>query len=328
MKLKFGEDVLVLPARVLACCDKADAAELRVLLWLASDLSLAEKPLQLARLAGCSEKAVNAAISLWVKGKVLTKPTAAEPEKREETDETPAPARPLLQRADTLPVYTTAELADLLEKRQSVRLLIDEAQQIIGKMFNTAEVNILVGMVDYLGMEEDCILLLLAHCKRIGKTNLRAIEKYAYSLVDDGITDSRALEERMRRLEERHTLEGEVRTMFGLSSRALTAKEKKMLDAWISYGYGAEIVRRAYEITVSATNTPSIPYANAILSRWNEEGYRTEAEIDAHIAEEEARKNAPADTTLGNSFDTEDFLDAALQRSNALLKEYEKNRKD
>ena len=318
MKLNFRQDVLVLPASVLSCCEKADAASLRVLLWLASDLSLASKPRQLAKLADCTEGEVAHAIDLWVSKQILTEEKDGEavaamatvkdaPQKEEKK------AKRVLQRADTLPVYTSTELAELIEKRQGMRELIDEAQQILGKMFNPSEINILVGMVDYLSMDEDCILLLLAHCKRIGKNNLRSIEKYAYSLVDDGITESAALEERFRQLELLHTFEGEVRAMFGMKSRALTSKEKKMLQKWCEFGYGIDVVQRAYEITVGATNTPSPAYANAILERWNSEGLRTVAEIDAKLAEEAAAKGEGI--TLGNSFDTEEFFEAALQRS-------------
>ena len=96
-----------------------------------------------------------------------------------------------------------------------------------------------------------------------------------------------------------------------------------MLEAWTSYGFGIEIVRRAYEITISSTNTPSIPYTNAILTRWSSEGWRTAEEIDAHLAEEAAQKNAP---TLGNSFETDDFFEAALQRSLKVVSESDKKR--
>ena len=317
MKLNFGQDALVLPGAVLSCCDGADAIQLRTLLWLASDLSLADKPRQLARLVGCQEKEIRAAIDFWTKQNVLVKEgeaVATMATVEEAPQKTKQEKRGLVQRADTLPVYTATELADLIEKRQGMRELIDEAQQILGKMFNPSEVNILVGMVDYLAMDEDCILLLLAHCKNIGKNNLRSIEKYADSLVDAGITESAALEERIRKLEILHTFEGEVRSLFGMKSRALTGKEKKMLEAWCDYGYGIDIVRRAYDITISATNTPSPAYANAILARWNSEGLRTAQEIDARL-EQEATEKGNAGTTLGNSFDTDDFFEAALKRS-------------
>ena len=86
-----------------------------------------------------------------------------------------------------------------------------------------------------------------------------------------------------------------------------------MLQKWCEFGYGIDVVQRAYESTVGATNTPSPAYANAILERWNSEGLRTAAEIDAKLAEEAVAKGEG--TSLGNSFDTEEFFEAALQRS-------------
>ena len=327
MKLNFQQEVLNLPGAVLSHSTEADATQLRVLLWLASDLSLAQKPTQLAKLADCDRAAAEAAIAFWLGRGILQDPAAALPvmasvtpegtegrrrsTKKTETRETGG-SRRLLRRADELPTYTTTELSDLLEKRAGVRAVVNEAQQILGKIFNTSEINILVGMLDYLGMGEECVLLLLTHCRRIGKTNLRAIEKYAYTLVDRDITDAAALEEEIRIAEELHSFEGEVRRMFGMKSRALTGKEGKMLRAWVTYGYDIEVVRRAYEKTVSATNEPSVLYANAIIERWHGEGLRTAEEIDAAEASSQAQKEP---TTLGNSFDTDDFFEAALKRS-------------
>ena len=55
MKLNFQQEVLCLPASILNQSD-ADATKLRVLLWLASDLSLCTKIRQLAKLAECDTK--------------------------------------------------------------------------------------------------------------------------------------------------------------------------------------------------------------------------------------------------------------------------------
>ncbi len=317
MKLQFGQEVLNIPASVLSCCADADAAAMRVLLFLASDLSLAEKPKQLAKLADTDQKSLKAILQFWNMYGVLTD-DAAVPAMAE------VPAAPLvkakkqlLRRADELPQYSSSELAELMEARAAVRVLVDEAQQILGKMFNPSEVNILVGMLDYLGMSEECILLLLAHCKKIGKSNLRAIEKYAYTLVDKGITEPEMLEEEILRLEAMHSFESEVRTLFGTGKRALTSRERRMLEAWLSFGYGVDIVRLAYEMTINATNEPSMAYANAILERWNAEGRRTLEEVQKGIDEEKAKKEGKkSDTTaFGNSFDTDDFFEAALRRS-------------
>ena len=324
MKFNFGHEVLTLPSGVLMQND-ADAVQLRVLLWLAADLSLAQKTGQLAKLADCDAKTAANAVKFWQSRGILAteeealgaipamaKPLEAPPKASEK------PKKKLLQRADELPTYTSTELAELMESRESVRSLVDEAQQILGKMFNPSEINILVGMLDYLGICEEGILMILAHSKRIGKTNLRSIEKYAYGFVDKGIVEPAALEEEFRTLEALHSFEGEVRTMFGMKSRALTSRESKTLRAWSEYGYGTEIVRLAYELTINATQEPSIPYTNAILERWHAEGLKTLEEIERYNREQREKRAGKSDKSkpvLGNSFDTDDCFEAALQRS-------------
>ena len=314
MKLNFRQEVLVLPASVLSHLDAATPEQLRVLLWLASDLSLVSKHRQLAKLSGCDTATAQSAVAFWCECGILGDAGEAVPAMATVSAEEPIKKK--LQRADELPNYTSTEIAELLEARASVRVLIDEAQRILGKMFNPNDINIMVGMIDYLDMNEECILLLLAHCKRIGKTSLRSIEKYAYSMVDKGINDVETMENEISILEAMHTFEGEVRALFGMKSRALTSKESKMLSAWLSFGYDINIVRMAYEITVNATGEPSLPYTNAILEKWNANAWKTPAEIEAGMnAEREKREgNANGKKELGNSFDTDDFFEAALQR--------------
>ncbi len=337
MKLNFGQEVLVLPGSVLSNLH-ADAVHFRVLLLLASDLSLLQKPKQLAKLADCDEKQLQSVLNFWQDcGVLAASETEAVPVVAKITpavqSEPSSPKKPLLHRADALPNYTSTEIAELLEKRANVRSLMTEVQQIIGKIFNFADVNILVGMLDYLGLCEESILLLFAHCKRIGKTNMRAIEKYAYKLVDRDILTPEALETEFRTVEALHTFEGQIRALFGLKSRALTVKEENMLRAWVSYGYDIEIVRLAYEITVNATHEASLPYTNSILERWNADGLHTKAEIERVLEEQKQAKEEKAKSAknsksakssksatngapaLGNSFDTDDFFEAALRRS-------------
>ena len=324
MNLNFGNAVINLPASVLSQSD-ATAEQLRVLLWLASDPSLSQKTPQLAKLADCTQKTVKEAINYWASRGVLTADGAAVTAMADLSGEptvlSPAPVKKkLLHRADELPTYNTAELTALMEKRASVRALVNEAQQILGKLFNPSELNILVGMLDYLGMREESIVLLLAHCRNIGKTNLRSIEKYAYKMVDRGITEPDAMEEEIRTLEAMQSFEGEVRRLFGMKSRALTTRESKLLRAWVEFGYGIDVVTKAYEMTVNATNEPSMPYANSIIERWHADGLHTLEEIERAEAEQKEKKankkdGKPAGTVLGNSFDTDDFFEAAMRRS-------------
>ena len=201
----------------------------------------------------------------------------------------------------------------MMEKRASLRILLDACQNIFGKMFNPHEINILFGMVDYLKLEDEYILILLAHCKRLEIKSFRQVERYAISLIDKGITTADALDACLQEMEAVHQIEGVIRQMFGLKSRALTAKERSAIEKWVSYGYGEDVIRRAYEITVNSTGNASIPYANSILVRWHSEGLKTLEEIDRQQAEERAEKEGK--TTFGNSFQTDDFFKAALEKS-------------
>lgn len=328
-KWNYGQGVLTLPAAVLET--DATPQQLRILLWIASDPTLFSKPAQLAKLAGCEREEVGEILQFWQDCGILSRGDATNPASRTKRVQTraatspksgptpakaekptPRPAVQTLARADELPTYTTEQLTELLERNRALRTLIDEAQNVWGKVFIPYEVQLLVGLSEFLRLDDEYILLLLAHCKRIGKKSLRAVERYAIGLADSGVTDAAALEDYVCRAEARQTLQGKVREMFGMGARDLTGKESKMLDAWISYGYGEDIIRRAYEITVGATNSPSIPYTNAILERWHTEGLNTAEEIDAAImAEKEKKGTAPKQ----GSFDTDDFFEAALARS-------------
>ena len=318
LKWNYGQSVLVLPASVLSA--DATAEQLRVLLWLADDASLSGKPAQLAKLADVDKSALADILDYWKSCGVLTdgkeaenaSPTKSAKKKTAEAVEKAPPKKPL-HRADELPTYNTEELSDMMEKRASLRILLDACQNIFGKMFNPHEINILFGMVDYLKLEDEYILILLAHCKRLEIKSFRQVERYAISLIDKGITTADALDACLQEMEAVHQIEGVIRQMFGLKSRALTAKERSAIEKWVSYGYGEDVIRRAYEITVNSTGNASIPYANSILVRWHSEGLKTLEEIDRQQAEERAEKEGK--TTFGNSFQTDDFFKAALEKS-------------
>lgn len=311
MSFTYGNSVLVLPKDLLLHVDRASKKDLRVLLALAAeplamvDLDAACKKVAAALLMG--EREVENALAFWRGTGLFT---------LEEGGET-APlsvataARPVVVSDGGLPSYSSQELTGVLERRSDLSLLIDECQRVFGKIFNTKEISTVVGLIDYLGLTGEYILLLMAHCIRMEKRSMRYLEKMALSLHDEGILDVNALEERLNRAEMMASAEGRIRAMFGLSSRALTTKERRMVEKWICVmQYDDEVIRMAYEITVDAIGKPSLPYANTILERWFAEGYRTAEDVQRAIADYQRKKK-----TGGSSFDVDDFFEAALKRT-------------
>lgn len=318
MKLEWNykDRVLVLPAGVLEGGAKASAVDWRVLCAFAADVSLLEDAekgaLAVAKELALDKSSVLASLSFWRGVGVLA---------QREVSDAPAAkkrvggaksvtvrAKPLPDKG--LPSYTSDELADIAGGNGNFAALVGACQQTFGKIFNTAEVSIIAGLTDYLGLEGDYILLLLSHCVRMEKKSLRYAEKTALSLYDEGVTSAVALEERLQRIETMASATGKIRAMFGMSSRAFTTKEKAMIEKWVCVmKYDTDILRLAYDSTVDAIGKPSLSYANTILERWYAEGYKTAEEITRAMDEYRRKKMG------GSSFDADDFFNAALKNT-------------
>ncbi len=212
-----------------------------------------------------------------------------------------------------LPHYAAAEAADYLERHEEMRNLVDCCQNISGDMFSTAETEILIGMHDYLALSPEYIMLLFAHAKKLGKKSVRYVETLAIQFFNEGVTDYKDLEERLRTIEKIDTAEQFVRGLFGLRSRALIPKEKAMVEKWVlTMHYDRAVLQKAYEVTVTNTGKASISYANAVLENWYKAGLTRVEDIEASMEEYQKAHEKAAPAT---SFDTDDFFTAALRRS-------------
>lgn len=317
--INYGSKVAVVPEKALDASARAGELELRVLLGLCAHGGSVDIK-KLAKSLSCNEDDVKSALSFWRGAGIIelgdSKETAAdEPvaeqvaQKSEEKAVESEPAKKL-RRPDELPQYTSDQLSDILEQRKETATLIDECQNIMGKVFNVKEINVLMGLVDYLELDCEYIMMLLSYCVSLGKKTLHYAEKLAFALYDAGITTGEQLSDELRRRELASDAEGRIRTLFGIGERAFTTKEKKFISAWINdMNYSIEIIEKAYEVTADATGKGSLPYANTVLERWNASGLRTLDQIEASY------KKSGSESPATGSFDTDSFFEAAVRRS-------------
>ena len=317
-RINYGTGVGVFPKSVFDVISRAGAGELKVLLGICScDGSVDVK--KLSTLIGISESDIKDAISFWRGAGILElldekAEKVAEAPKIEEKDKNKNEDKKL-KRANELPHYSSEELANILEARGDMVSLINECQNIIGKVFNLKEISVIIGLIDYLGLDSEYILILLTYCVSIDKKSLHYVETTAFSLYDAGITEAGQLTEEIRRRELAASNEGKIRKIFGIGARAFTSKEKKFIYAWLNdMRYTVEIVTKAYEVSANATGKASFPYTNAVLERWNSENLRTIEEIEAAERQKE-QGNAQGAAEQNGSFDTDDFFAAAVRRS-------------
>ncbi len=355
IKIHYGSAVTTLPTVNPAILSRATADDLRVLLTLcASGAPLSGETMDslaasLGQAVGCGAVSAAASLSFWRGTGVLElsdtappaepcKPASEEscpsPARAETTEPSFAKPRVTVKRInEQLPSYNMTELANLLESRPETVENIHECERLWGNLFNLQETNILLELSDYLGLEWDYILSLVARCvsdmDRLGmKHSMRYVEKQAIRFYDEGITGMDALQEKFRALDILHSAEGKLRTLFGMGSRVMTPSETKFFSTWLyDFQYEYSIIEYAYNIAVDTKGTPDKRYINSILANWNSQDLRTLAEIEAaqvaYRAEQERKrseggksspKKSPA-APAGGSFDTDNFFDAAVRRS-------------
>ncbi|MBE6546600.1 MAG: DnaD domain protein [Ruminococcaceae bacterium] len=306
---------------------QADENDLRALalLLLSGDGEGGLSAAELAAALDMEESEADASLKFWRgaglvrqgSGKRAGKPaTKAEPKKEPEAQRPAAVSKHregVTERSDGLGSYSTAELAAVMEQRAGSAQFIDEAQRIMGRMFRTYDVGILMGLVDQLGFDEAAVLTILSYIVSKGKTTLRYAERLALALYDEGLTDTAAVMERISRMERSGEVIERIRTLFGMGQRALTATEKKLFGTWTEvYGYDMDVIRLAYDITVDTIQKPAPKYTNSILEKWYTEGLHTPEEVQSYLDAERAKKEGDR---IAKSYDVEDFFEAALKRS-------------
>ncbi len=358
--VQYGSSVTTLPSISSETLSRATAQDLRLLIRicaLADPLSFDHMEALCAALAsdGSSTLEVAASIAFWRGAGVLsfseTSETASSatvvpssvsspkmsPQKKDvkTKDSTSVSEKPAVtvRRMDQLPHYSQKDITGLLESRTESRENIEECNRICEKILNMQEISDLLVLSDYLKLDWDYILSLLARCveetkKRGSRFSMRTVVNRAIQYFDAGIQTLDALQENFRKLDCLAGAEHRLRDLFGMGDRKLTPNETRFFSTWLyDYHYDVDIIQMAYNITVDTKGTPKMSYINSVLANWNSAGLKTPAEIEAaqvtfrneREQEKESRRakrsgNAGAPTVAG-TFDTDDFFNAAVRRS-------------
>lgn len=328
IKFDFEGGAASFPAVAAERVAKASDTALKLLILLAADeearSDINAAAAKLMKRLKCSRAELDMALAFWCGAGVAdmvdgeeSSSDAKDAPSDAKTGEKPAAVQDKnakksakLMRAAGLPDYSSEELVDMLEQNEGSLGLVDEAQRRIGRMFNPREVSILVGLRNYLELDDEYIYVLLEHCARVGKTSMRYVETMAFGLYDENIHDAEALQVRLEEREAYSTLEGKFKSLIGARGRKLGAKEARFLNRWSTeMKYGFDMIELAYDITVDTQHEYNPAYMNGILERWYSAAITTPQQV-----QEDARSHK-AKTQGGSSFDTDEFLEAALKRS-------------
>ena len=215
--------------------------------------------------------------------------------------ETPAPAP-----AEERPVYSAQDLAQLLEDDRSFRMLIPQVEEKLGRRLKTADLQILAGLYDDMGMPADVIYLLVNHCiarseERYGpgrRPTLRQIEKEGYYWAQQGLFDQESAAAYLREYKARQSKLAAYMQVLRLGDRRPIPAEEKYITGWMNMGFPPETVAIAYEKTILKKQELNWRYLNGILRRWHEENRHTPEQA---ADEGRSRGKQPAPTQQQNT---------------------------
>lgn len=201
----------------------------------------------------------------------------------------PGTAEPKLVPAAELPQYTAEDIASRMLSDAPMQTVRREAEQLYGRKLTTPEMNMLLGLRDYLGLPADVLMELIhyvfqeyrAERGHAGTPTMRRIEKEAYAWADQEIHTTAQVEEYLQRRQARRELAQQVLEVLQIHDRAPSRTERGYITSWLDMGFGTDAIAEAYDRTVVATGARKWAYLNRILMSWHEKGLHTPEEIEA-----------------------------------------------
>lgn len=318
----YPDSLCFFPRDVLKKMTDAGERELKILLFvlaaLKDGLKDEESLVELVRTEGFEPMEIRSALAFWRGGGVLkalrkgekapvaSETVSAKKEKKPVPEEAPAPAERRVD-ADEPPFYTSHDLGKAAEKNPRFSQLVDFAQKKLEKVLNASELAKLWSFLDYLQMPVEVVMLVIEDCCNRGKKSLRYITKMLNTFHDDEITDYQKAEAFFLRRDARYTMEGKVRTLFGIGDRKLSSVEEANIAVWSEkWHVSDELLDAAYDRTAMAAKKPSVSYMHRVLENWHEAGITTPEEL----LTKENKDGKKAE----KSYDLDEFFDAAVEK--------------
>lgn len=198
-----------------------------------------------------------------------------------------SPAAPVAEPApaEVLPEYTAAEISRRSTGNEALSVIYGEATQVLGHALNANELRVLFGIYDHLGLPPEVILELLHYCAELNRWKYKGerrltpnfLEKEAYAWASREILTLDQAEEYIHAQRQRHSDIGRIQEALGLP--ALSATQRKDLDAWLEQGFGEEAIAIAADRTLTNTGALKWSYMRKILQSWQEKGLHSPSDI-------------------------------------------------
>lgn len=264
---------------------------------------------QIAKALGHTSSDIDELLEFWVEeGIISADGKAVTPEKPKE--KAPEPAVKEVKETLSAPRLTPKDIVDLTREDEKLRLLLNEAQAVLGRTISHAEQEMLINMVNYYGLKVEIILMILEYYraekekgKSIGVSYINAMAK---NWSEEGIETIAQAEEKLESIARGNRRWNEIISITGISHRRPTVKQREMVDEWFK-NFDITMITLAADIMKENIPEPRLAYMNTILKKWKKSGITSPADVKAQQAEFEKQKEKKKDGRLESkpSYDLE-----------------------
>ena len=173
--------------------------------------------------------------------------------------------------------------AQRLAVDEELKILVDEAQTVLGKVLSNSDISTLLMLKDTCGLPLDVILMLIHYCISIDKGNIRTIEKIGTEWANDGIFSVEDADNKIKQIKQSTTNFSIVKSVFGMVNvGSPTKKQLEFSDRWISeWKFSPEMLRMAYERCVDTKGEMKFSYIDGILKRWYSNNIKSQEDLDS-----------------------------------------------
>ena len=173
-------------------------------------------------------------------------------------------------------------------KRAELGKLYYVAEIYFQRNLSSAEMSMIDYFVNDLDMSADLVEYLLEYCIGKGHTSVRYMETVAQNWVAQNITTVQQAKDESRSFGGDYTV---ILRELGLTRKPAPA-ETVLMDKWLSeYAFSLDLIKEACRRTVLQASSPSLSYADSILTRWHNASVRSLQDVARLDADHEASKS-------------------------------------
>lgn len=193
--------------------------------------------------------------------------------------------------------YSADDLVAFKSNNETAQIIFI-AEQYTGKMLSRSDIETLLFIYDHLGFSSDLIDYLIQYCVDRGKKQFSYMQKVAIDWSESHITTVKQAQSRANKYNKQ--VYGIMKAL-GKSSDP-TDSELNYIKKWTNeFGFSLDLILKACEKTVMATDRNRFPYCNSILTNWHESNVKTLQDV-ASMDESHATTKVSKSKSTSNGF--------------------------